>query len=104
MFEYTKFPSPYRGYHLSTGTITFLAVKFNEVSVPLSGLSSFNAKATAVCAVIGLFPSPYRGYHLSTYGDFADPSKNTLQWFPSPYRGYHLSTLKEVSQQDGKNV
>ena len=37
-----KFPSPYRGYHLST--LFELSVKLKElkVSVPLSGLSSFN--------------------------------------------------------------
>ena len=43
-----KFPSPYRGYHLSTHGEQDLQIFWSqyEVSVPLSGLSSFNLTLT----------------------------------------------------------
>ena len=112
------FPSPYRGYHLSTlevkrhkyrckkrfrpliGVIIFqqfhiqyYSINIINVSVPLSGLSSFNDtdnvdrklwELIGFRPLIGViifqlrrcmhiwvehsgFPSPYRGYHLSTW-------------------------------------
>ena len=61
------FPSPYRGYHLSTISSQNVNQIYHVVSVPLSGLSSFNLieKFLKGCEILG-FPSPYRGYHLST--------------------------------------
>ena len=44
MLSENLFPSPYRGYHLST-----------------------NGKVLYAVSVYTEFPSPYRGYHLSTH-------------------------------------
>ena len=63
-----KFPSPYRGYHLSA------MPEIDEYKVLMR------------------FPSPYRGYHLSTIGNPLVVRREILLQFPSPYRGYHLST------------
>ena len=62
------FPSPYRGYHLSTIAFCANSMCCTPVSVPLSGLSSFNANEPDGSGWVGdWFPSPYRGYHLSTF-------------------------------------
>ena len=71
------FPSPYRGYHLSTNI-------------------TINKKRK----LYFLFPSPYRGYHLSTFIFFWFNTSNIRFRFPSPYRGYHLSTMS-LSYQKG---
>ena len=63
------------------------------VSVPLSGLSSFNkAVIIIVGAFIIWFPSPYRGYHLSTVTKRKNRTGKRV--FPPPYRSYHLSTWR----------
>ena len=64
---FALFPSPYRDYHLSTSKINWSIHQYSFVSVPLSGLSSFNGQKLNAKEYQILFPSPYRGYHLSTY-------------------------------------
>ena len=72
------FPSPYRGYHLSTQKMYAHLGGTLRVSVPLSGLSSFNTYRWKRPISTRMFPSPYRGYHLST---LVEPSWDLLVVF-----------------------
>ncbi len=69
--EYTiefEFPSPYRGYHLSTKCIKRQrGVKGKEGFRPLIGVIIFQLRTSPnENGNVVEFPSPYRGYHLST--------------------------------------
>ena len=61
------FPSPYRGYHLSTFMKAFKE-KFGNGFRPLIGVIIFQQKYLYEEVSRVQFPSPYRGYHLSTLG------------------------------------
>ena len=86
------FPSPYRGYHLSTMVSLCTLLHINYVSVPLSGLSSFNGEIP-LAQRFGVKVS----VPLSGLSSFNFEPVHPERWipdeeFPSPYRGYHLST------------
>ena len=71
MIMQQSFPSPYRGYHLSTRRIhleTLLSFGFRPLIGVIIfqhciGITKYRRKYT--------FPSPYRGYHLSTLPPFS---------------------------------
>ena len=116
-----KFPSPYRGYHLSTFELPGKKAGFpGIVSVPLSGLSSFNYLRNSSFYLFQYVSVPLSG--LSSFNSSIDiiylilymlcfrPLIGVIifqqcmqvwmimqQSFPSPYRGYHLSTLPPFS-------
>ena len=113
-----KFPSPYRGYHLSTFELPGKKAGFpGIVSVPLSGLSSFNYLRNSSFYLFQYVSVPLSG--LSSFNSSIDiiylilymlcfrPLIGVIifqqcmqvwmimqQSFPSPYRGYHLSTRR----------
>ena len=87
------FPSPYRGYHLST-IFSFIGNVIKEVfvSVPLSGLSSFNGEIPLAQRFGVKVSVPLSGLSsFNTVNISILPSLANFK-FPSPYRGYHLST------------